>query len=224
MDNKLDSAQGEYLPPVGGGEVERIDGVEGTKQTKSAAASVPVGPELPPLTADQFRVYNRLAVQMEYFHDHFRKTWTTLHTAATTRRLPPRLTTRTLLDEGLHLVRYLTAHHDIEESYLYPILARKMPQFRDAVSSPSSKHNKKKGTECELIRQHRMIHEGMDDFEAYLRACKDKTEEFDFDVLREKMDTWGEVLLKHLDEEVKELGAETMRRYWTVDEMRSIPI
>jgi len=43
-------------------------------------------------------------------------------------------------------------------------------------------------------------------------------------VLREKMDSWGEVLWKHLDQEVETLGAENMRKYWTLEEMRKMPM
>jgi len=119
------------------------------------------------------------------------------------------------LDSGLSLVRYLTAHHDIEESYLYPILARKMPSFRQARDGH---------VDCELVQQHRAIHEGMDVFEAYLRACRNGETEFEMVVLKAKMDAWGDVLFKHLDEEVKELGAENMRKYWTLEEVRAIPV
>jgi hypothetical protein len=64
----------------------------------------------------------------------------------------------------------------------------------------------------------------MDEFEAYLRRCKTGECELSLSVLKEKMDSWGEVLLKHLDQEVEALSAERMRRYWTVSEMRAIPI
>lgn len=75
---------------------------------------------------------------------------------------------------------------------------------------------------CELILQHRAIHAGMDQLEKYLRDCRSpgKRETLDLAVLKEKMDSWGEVLMKHLDQEVEELGAENMRRFWTREEMR----
>jgi hypothetical protein len=37
------------------------------------------------------------------------------------------------------------------------------------------------------------------------------------------MDTFGEVLWKHLDDEVEELKAENMRKYWSVKEVQGIP-
>lgn len=136
------------------------------------------------------------------------------------------MTLKQFIDQGLNLVRYLEAHHSIEETHLYPILARKMPQFRAAVRAKAKGKGRgaKEGDDCELLRQHAEIHRGMDEFEAYLRACKNGEKEFELGVLKEKMDSWGEVLFTHLDQEVRELSAENMRRYWTLTEMRAIPI
>ncbi|GAB1320847.1 hypothetical protein MFIFM68171_11057 [Madurella fahalii] len=202
-------------------------------------------PTLPPLTPQEFRIYNRLAEQMDYFHEHFRKTFRLLHQACITGRRPQNLTLKQFLDQGLNLVHYLSTHHTIEETHLYPLLARKMPEFRAAShhhhqyhGGPSSsrgraagsgteqRQTKKGGPEgdCELLRQHREIHRGMDEFEAYLRRCKNRECELELSVLKEKMDSWAEVLLRHLDQEVRDLGAENMRRYWTLEEMRAFPI
>jgi hypothetical protein len=159
--------------------------------------------------------------------------YTTLHTACTTNRRPANLTLRQFIDEGLNLARYLEGHHSIEETYLYPLLARKMPEFK-AASKGSGKGSKGKGwgckkkededEDCELIRQHRIIHEGMDEMVEYLRRCKTGECELELAVLKEKIEPWGDVLLKHLDQEVRDLGAEKMRRHWTVQEMKSFPI
>lgn len=118
------------------------------------------------------------------------------------------------LHPGLSLIRYLEAHHSIEETYLFPLLARKMPEFRAG----------KGGGAGELVRQHRLIHAGMDGLEDYLRRCRNRESELELSVMRSKMDSWGDVLLSHLDQEVRTLGAENMRRHWTPEEMRAIPI
>lgn len=77
---------------------------------------------------------------------------------------------------------------------------------------------------AELLRQHREIHKGMDVLEAYLKSVKSGETELEMRVLKQKMDGWGDVLWTHLDQEVKTLGAENMRKYWTVDEMRRMPM
>ena len=83
-----------------------------------------------------------------------------------------------------------------------------MPEFR--------------GGRAELLQQHREIHAGLDGFEEYLNKCRSRELDFEMDVLKSKMESWGEVLWKHLDQEVETLGAENMRKYWTKDEMRRL--
>ncbi|KAK1779310.1 hypothetical protein QBC45DRAFT_411789 [Copromyces sp. CBS 386.78] len=197
---------------------------------------------------------------MDYFHNHFRSMWSTLYTAcirdgSSSSQGTEALTERQLIEEGLRLTRYLEAHHSIEETYIFPLLAKKMPQFRAAVNAHNyhehlrlRRHNNRQSeteeedhqeehradkeeeeeeeaaANCELIQQHRAIHLGMEQFEKYLRDCRSKKEAFSLPVLKEKMDSWGEVLLKHLDQEVEELGAENMRRCWTLEEMVAFPM
>lgn len=77
---------------------------------------------------------------------------------------------------------------------------------------------------AELLQQHKEIHKGMEVFETYLSQCKTGEKDFELRVLKEKMDTWAEVLWKHLDQEVKTLGAENVRQYFTLEEIRKIPM
>jgi hypothetical protein len=87
-----------------------------------------------------------------------------------------------------------------------------MPEFKQGKNS------------AELLRQHKEIHAGMDLFEEYLKRCKSGETELRMETLKEKMDSWGTVLWTHLDQEVKTLGAENMRKYWTKEEMRRMPM
>ena len=141
------------------------------------------------------------------------------------------------IDEGLRLARYLEMHHSIEETHLYPLLGRKMPEFRSSSAGGGGSRSKGKGSssgggkkryqggeDCELLRQHRMIHDGVDDMAEYLRRCRDRECELELGVLKGKVDPWGEVLMRHLDQEVRDLGADKMRRYWTLQEMKSFPM
>jgi hemerythrin-like domain-containing protein len=100
-----------------------------------------------------------------------------------------------------------------------------MPEFRTAPSSSKKKGPGQAGEgAAELLRQHKEIHKGMDQFEEYLNQCRSGERELVLAELKERMDSWGEVLWKHLDQEVKTLGAENMRRYWTVQEMKRMPM
>jgi hypothetical protein len=42
--------------------------------------------------------------------------------------------------------------------------------------------------------------------------------------VKQLMDGFGDVLWRHLDEEVRTLGAENMRRYWNLQEMAKLPM
>jgi len=77
---------------------------------------------------------------------------------------------------------------------------------------------------AELLKQHEEIHVGMDALEAYLRSVQSGERELVLAEMKTKMDSWGTVLWTHLDQEVKTLGAENMRRYWSVAEMASMPM
>jgi hemerythrin-like domain-containing protein len=118
------------------------------------------------------------------------------------------LPARRLIDIGLSFTEQLTMHHTIEETYIFPHLAKKMPSFRpDAFA----------------YTQHKAIHQGIDRLEAYLRALRRGERELRREEVKEIMDDFGGVLWQHLDEEVKELGAENMAKFWTPAEMQRIP-
>lgn len=116
---------------------------------------------------------------------------------------------RQFINRGLTFVSQLNMHHQIEEQSIFPVLARKMPEFRRDVH---------------LLKQHRQIHAGLDRLEAYLEKCRTGETELQLDEMKRVMDGFGTVLWAHLDDEVRALGAENMRRYWTAEEMKRLPM
>ena len=78
--------------------------------------------------------------------------------------------------------------------------------------------------ELELLAQHKEIHQGLEKFQEYLENCQSGEKELRLGEMKRLMDQFGDVLWRHLDEEVKELGAENMRKYWTLEEMRTLLI
>lgn len=100
-------------------------------------------------------------------------------------------------------------HHTIEERHIFPVLAKKMSYF-----SPKE----------HLLTQHAGIHKGIDVLEEYIQQVKEGGKEFNLRELKVIFDGFGEVLWTHLDDEVRTLGAENMRKYWTVEEMRRMPM
>ncbi|KAH8432040.1 hypothetical protein N8T08_004536 [Aspergillus melleus] len=178
---------------------------------KDAGASTTTSEKapLPPLSQKEFRIYNRMAEQMDMFHNHHRQLWTQLLTSCTTTstKSSKSLSPRQLILTGLQFCSGLSMHHAIEEQHIFPLLAKKMPEFRR-----------------DLVAQHRDIHTGLEKLEGYLEKCRSGEEDLDRGEVRRIMEGFGKVLWEHLDDEVKALGAENMRLYWSEREMRGLPM
>lgn len=164
---------------------------------------------LPKLTPSEFRTYNNMAEHMEYFHNHFRHTWNTLYKACETNKRPAGMSIRSFLSMIDQFCHSLTVHHTIEEQHIFPVLAKKMPAFRE---------------ELELLTQHKGIHDGLEKLEEYVAECRSGEKELQLKEIKRIMDGFGKVLWAHLDDEVKQLGAENMRKYWTLAEMKKMPM
>jgi hypothetical protein len=78
--------------------------------------------------------------------------------------------------------------------------------------------------ELELLSQHKQIHAGLDKLEDYLEKCRSGEKDLRMEELKAILDTFGEVLWAHLDDEVEQLGAENMRKYWSIKEMQRMPM
>ena len=78
--------------------------------------------------------------------------------------------------------------------------------------------------ELELLTQHKEIHKGMDKLEAYVNECKAGKRELRMEEMKEILDSFGKVLWAHLEDEVKQLAAENMRKYWSLEEVRRLPM
>jgi hypothetical protein len=78
--------------------------------------------------------------------------------------------------------------------------------------------------ELELLTQHKQIHNGIEKLEEYMEKCRSGEKDLRMEELKEIMDSFGDVLWSHLDDEVKQLSGENMRKYWTLEEMRRMPM
>jgi len=192
------------------GNAAREEAVKSKNDIESSES--PPKEKLPKLSSREFQIYNSMAEHMDYFHNHFRQTWNMLYSACTNNKRPSSMSLKQFVNAGLQFVSHLTTHHGIEEQYIFPMLAAKMPEFKAGANA------------AELLKQHKEIHRGLEVFEEYLKKCRSGETELDLRTLKTKMDTWGEVLWKHLDQEVKTLGAENMRKYWSLEEMRRMPM
>lgn len=186
--------------------------------------------QAPKLSDHDFKIYNQLAVRMDYFvspflfwvtqepikrnftnktqHENFRRTWNLLWTYATTGKRQNGLTLKQLVRAGLDFGDHLTAHHGIEERLMFPVLAKRMPEF-----------DPRRG---DLVQQHKKIHKGLDGLQAYLRSVQQGDEALEAGALKQKMESWGTVLWEHLDAEVKTLGGDNMAKYWSKEDMMTM--
>ncbi|KAJ5270080.1 hypothetical protein N7534_005817 [Penicillium rubens] len=161
-----------------------------------------------PLSASDFRAYNRMAEQMEGFHGHFRLIWNQLWEACESSGKRA-LSARQMITLGLQFCSQLDFHHSIEEQHIFPVLAKRMPEFRK---------------ELELLSQHRQIHAGLEKLEKYLEQCRSGEEDIRREEVKRLMEGFGKVLWTHLDQEVQTLGAANMRKFWSLAEMRQLPM
>ncbi|OTA36369.1 hypothetical protein BTJ68_03506 [Hortaea werneckii EXF-2000] len=185
------------------------EGVPRTDEPTDVAAPKKEEQDLPKLSAQEFRIYNRMAEHMDMFHENFRQSWNLLMGACTASKRPQGMSIRAFLSVGEQFCHHLTVHHTIEEQHIFPVLARKMPAFKK---------------ELQLLTQHKKIHQGLDKFEEYIGQCRSGEKELRLEEMKRVMETFGGVLWQHLDDEVKELRAENMRKYWSPAEMRSLPM
>lgn len=127
-----------------------------------------------------------------------------MYKAASSGQRPSGTSMRAFINTGLMFCRSISGHHAIEEYEIFPELAKRMPEFQDGDF---------------LKKQHEEIHEGIDKMQTYLEACSHGERELRMSELKEIMDSYGKVLWEHLDAEVRTLGAESMRKYWTKEEI-----
>ncbi|KAK7692743.1 hypothetical protein QCA50_004376 [Cerrena zonata] len=160
-------------------------------------------------TAQEERRWNRMSIQMQNFHNHFKLEFNALYEMADGSFNKRGLSLGLYLRQAEQLQRQLTLHHTIEERHIFPILAKRMPSFRNDEAH---------------IKSHHGIHEGLDKLAQLLHKWKVEPSAYSPQEMRESLDSWREVLFKHLDEEVNDLSGENMKKYWTLEEMDILPM
>jgi len=151
--------------------------------------------------------WNRLADGMRRFHNYFKMEFDNIYKLADGSFNEHHMSLPMFLREidGLH--KHLTAHHTIEERYIFPDLAKRMPAF-----SQNEKH----------LKSHEGIHEGLDRLSLLTTAYRKDPTSYSPEKIRECLDSFRDVLMTHLDEEVEDLSAENMKKYWTLAELERI--
>src|SRR2546423_15126822 len=100
--------------------------------------------------------------------------------------------TRTILSRSS-----ATSESSDSRTYIFPILAERMPQF-----APNGDH----------LKEHEEIHHGLDEYVAYIKKCRKDYKEWDGEKMKRTMDSFRGVLFKHLDHEVESLKGDEMKK------------
>lgn len=112
-------------------------------------------------------------------------------------------------------------HHTIEERHIFPILAKRMPTFRNDEAHIKSHHGIHEGNKnsslifnpLEILfpewtrktgRRFLLWFTGLDKLGDLIHKWKLQPSTYSPQEMRESLDSWREVLFKHLDEEVRD--------------------
>ncbi|KAK7057131.1 hemerythrin HHE cation binding domain-containing protein [Favolaschia claudopus] len=157
------------------------------------------------------RRWNRFGDTMNQFHSYFKQEFNTIYELADGTFSKRGMSLSLYLEKARQLNTHLTMHHTIEEKHIFPILAKKMPEF--ALE-----------TEHGHIESHKKIHDGLDELATLVYKFKKEPTTYSPTEMRACLDGFREVLFAHLDEEVSDLQGENMKKYWTLEELEAIPM
>jgi hypothetical protein len=112
-------------------------------------------------------------------------------------------------------------HHTIEERFIFPVLAERMPQFkREHLESHKGIHDGEYPALPHCYMQfvfycNLLSNAGLDRLEALVSKYKSNTSLYSPTDMRACLDSWREVLFRHLDEEVHSLPSSCAIAYMT---------
>ncbi|KAJ7096270.1 hemerythrin HHE cation binding domain-containing protein [Mycena epipterygia] len=166
---------------------------------------------MPDTTDLEERRWNHLSETMSSFHSYFKQEFNTIYELADGSFTKRGLSLSLYLEMAKRLNSHLTMHHTIEERHIFPVLAKRMPEFSTE-------------TEDAHIDSHKGIHKGLDELSTLVQKFKKEPSTYSPTEMRTCLDGFREVLFTHLDEEVNDLRGENMKKYWTLEELESIPM
>ncbi|GAA5868993.1 hypothetical protein JCM8547_003244 [Rhodosporidiobolus lusitaniae] len=161
----------------------------------------------PPKNAQEKREWDRMSSRMEGFHGYFRQSFKQLYELADGGFERHGLTVRDFMDVAEGFLHHLEGHHGIEERHIFPILRKRMPAFED-----------------DHQEEHDAIHEGMHKLELLIAKYRSDPTSYSPAEFKGNLGLWGPVLFYHLNAEVESLKPDVLRRYWTLEEVKRLPM
>jgi len=101
----------------------------------------------------------------------------------------------------------LTAHHTTEERFVFPILARGLPQF-----APGAEH----------LDSHKAIHDGLAVLSANLSKWRRDPTSYSPDEMKACLDNIRGALIPHLDQEVEDIKGDNLKPHFRLEEIERI--
>lgn len=154
---------------------------------------------------------NQLSVRMSHFHEYFKSQFNMLYELADGSYEKRGLSLPDFLRGVQDLITHLTMHHTIEETVLFPILGKKMPKFAQ-------------DEDGEHLESHKQIHDGLDNLSNLTKTWSSDLSSYSPGALRDCLDSFREVLFRHLDDEVADLRKENLEKYFTLEEVERFPL
>ncbi|KAJ3762418.1 hypothetical protein EV360DRAFT_92465 [Lentinula raphanica] len=155
---------------------------------------------------------------MQSFHDNFKEEFNMLYELSDGSFNKRGWSLGVFLARANQFDQHLTMHHTIEETYLFPILGKRMKQFSE--------------TEGLHLESHKGIHDGptdhhlsgLEQLAALVKNYKSEPSTYDPSKMRACLDSFREVLFSHLDQEVEDLRGDNLKKFFSLEEVESFPI
>ncbi|GAA5856975.1 hypothetical protein JCM5353_000940 [Sporobolomyces roseus] len=153
------------------------------------------------------REWDRMSTRMEGFHSYFRMAFKQIFELSDGSFAQRGLSVAEFMGVVEDFLHHLSFHHGIEEEHIFPILKQRMPHFQ-----------------IEHQEEHDAIHTGMHNLEELAKEFKSAPSSYSPERLQKNLASWGPLLFWHLDAEVRSLKADVLRRYYTLEEVKRLPM
>ncbi|KAF7313135.1 Hemerythrin domain-containing protein [Mycena kentingensis (nom. inval.)] len=152
---------------------------------------------------DHTNAFENQAIEMSLVHNMFIRGINAIYTQAPSIK-PPQV--KSFMFFCTQMFQAIHHHHILEETLAFPLLEAKL-------GAGAMAHN---------VEQHHEFMGGLDALEKYLHSVQAGEAEYDGAKIRRMLDAFGDVLVQHLNEELKTLDPETLRASLTEADLKSM--
>jgi hypothetical protein len=169
--------------------------------------------------------FSTLLQGMVPYHNSFRHHHAEIQAQIATSQTTSKRELSYLMRQSLQLCGHLDTHHRIEETYIFPLLAKRMSQF-GASSKHTQEHDVMHATLEKLQRYSRSVLHHLQDLDSVKEAGSSwPSDVYDSQRYAKMVDDLAQALFPHLDAEEESLSPESLRKAgFTAEELRRIPL